>query len=309
MKTIGKAACIAALTISAAAGAHDFVCQRTIDGEVVHQVTDYPATVRVQVKVTNSHPTDASTALGVHDALADRLGLLLAPAAPFTLAVGQSQEYAWDLTLNSARECEALSSARACGENPMDVFRVDWDGGSAECRARLVCGAEVEGDGSCDASGANHHGLSFWKAHQGLVAACAARGPVDLGIAKVRTAADFEGILWGAAEQFADGTPRSKLDRSRFVLARELLVDTCNVRVLGAVWATSDQVDRALAALHGTACRDQQKLHLALALERDCDASRGVAVGSPAPDLAKAMAVDPTAPSGQSCTDEKGGSR
>lgn len=301
------AAGIAALGLSGSAGAHDFVCEKTIDGDVVHQVTQYPATLHVRIKVTNSHPKDASTALSVHDSLLDKAGLALSPSAPFTLGVGQSQEFAYDLTVNDVRACEELSAANVCANSPSDVFRVDWDGGSAQCRTRIVCAPEVEGDGSCDAQGLNRHGLSFWKAHEELVSACASKGQIDVGIAQLRGAAELEGMLWGDAEHFADGTARSKLDRMRFVLARELLVATCNVRVLGAVWATSDQVQRALEVLHGTACRDQEKLHLALALDRDCDASKHVLPGAATPEHAKSVAVDPTAPSGQACSDEIGG--
>jgi len=78
MKKETIAAAAAAIALSGAAGAHEFVCEKTIEGEVLHVVDSYPATLHFRIIVTNTHPTDASTALWVRD---DALAKFL-PAAP-----------------------------------------------------------------------------------------------------------------------------------------------------------------------------------------------------------------------------------
>jgi hypothetical protein len=136
-RTIAAAA--AALALSGAARAHEFACEKTIEGEVVHVVQAYPATVHVKVVVTNTHPTDASTALSVRDDLLARLGVKLALNAPFTLQVGQSAEIEAVMTIGSEAECFRLSRAQACTNSFEDTFQVVFDGGVAQCAARLIC--------------------------------------------------------------------------------------------------------------------------------------------------------------------------
>jgi hypothetical protein len=138
------AAAAAAIALSGAAGAHEFVCEKTIEGEVVHVVESYPATLHFKVIVTNTHPTDASTALGVRD---DALAKFL-PAVPFTLGVGQSLELDAAITVRSRAECLRLSHAPACNGGIDDVFQVMFDGRLAQCAARLVCMRDDGGEGA-----------------------------------------------------------------------------------------------------------------------------------------------------------------
>ena len=63
MKKLSYAAAAAAIVLSSSAGAHELVCEKTVDGNVVREVTHYPAKLRFKIMVTNTHPTDASTAL------------------------------------------------------------------------------------------------------------------------------------------------------------------------------------------------------------------------------------------------------
>jgi hypothetical protein len=132
------AAAAAAVLVSAAASAHEFACEKTIEGEVVHVVADYPATLHFKVVVTNTHPTDASTAVAVRDDLLTKLGAKLM-VAPFTLQVGQSAEFEAVVTVASAAQCFRLSSAQACTRSFEDAFQVLFDGGVAQCAARLIC--------------------------------------------------------------------------------------------------------------------------------------------------------------------------
>jgi hypothetical protein len=139
MKKGTIAAAAAAVALSGAAGAHEFACEKTIEGEVVHVVEAYPATLHIKVVVTNTHPTDASTALSVRDDLLARLGVKLTPKAPFTLQVGQSAELDATVTVGSAAECFRLSRAQKCEDSFEDAFQVLFDGGMAQCAARLIC--------------------------------------------------------------------------------------------------------------------------------------------------------------------------
>jgi hypothetical protein len=141
MRKVAFAAAAAAFSLSGAALAHDFVCEKTIDGEVVHEITGYPATVRFRVTVYNTHPTDASTALAVKDRVLESLGLDLAKATPFTIEVGHSVDFAAEVTVHSQSECMRLIRPQTCGFAGEDSFQVIFDGGVAQCAARLVCGA------------------------------------------------------------------------------------------------------------------------------------------------------------------------
>ena len=131
------AAAAAAIAWSGSVRAHEFACEKTVDGETVHVVSQYPATLHIKVVLTNTHPTDASVALAVHDDWLAALGVKLAPV-PFTLEVGQSIEFSRDVTVKNAAECLQASRAHAC--TSMDqAFQVVFDGGVAQCAARVVC--------------------------------------------------------------------------------------------------------------------------------------------------------------------------
>jgi hypothetical protein len=139
MKKGTIAAAAAAVAVSGAAGAHEFACEKTVEGDVVHVVAAYPATLHFKVVVTNTHPTDASTAWAVRDDLLTKLGVKLIPQVPFTLQVGQSAEFEATVTVANETECLRLSHAQACASSFEDAFQVMFDGGVAQCAARLIC--------------------------------------------------------------------------------------------------------------------------------------------------------------------------
>lgn len=141
------AAAAAAVVLSGGAYAHEFACEKTIEGQVVHVVAEYPATLQFKIVVTNTHPTDASTALAVRDDLLGALGVRLAEKVPFTLAVGASTEFGASVTVHNQRECLQLSQAQACKNSFEDVFQVVFDGGVAQCAAQLVCMPDGLGSG------------------------------------------------------------------------------------------------------------------------------------------------------------------
>ena len=146
MKKLSYAAAAAAIVLSSSARAHELVCEKTVDGNLVREVTHYPAKLHFKVVVTNTHPTDASTALSVNDDLMKALGITFTPAAPFTLGVGQSTEFDFDVTVKDEAQCLQLAKAQACAASFEDRFEVDFDGGSAQCAARVICKPEAGND-------------------------------------------------------------------------------------------------------------------------------------------------------------------
>ena len=132
------AAAAAAIASSAGASAHEFACEKTIDGSVVRVVDTYPSTLQFRIVVTNTHPTDTSVALSFRDDFLTALGLKL-PPTPFSLDVGQSIELSALVTVGSQAQCSELAGAQACTAGSTNAFQVLFDTGVAECSARLVC--------------------------------------------------------------------------------------------------------------------------------------------------------------------------
>jgi hypothetical protein len=300
-----------------------------VNGEVVHQIRHYPAKLHFKVVVTNTDNVP-STALSVEDKVLESLGFKFTPAPPFTLAVGQSVTSTFEVTVKTQAECEALAHANSCTGEFDDVFKVIHDVGETDASARILCGPEKkdscddeDDDGKHDGDdedsdadrdddhhdvddcgcreGGKKHGLGFWKVHEQALAQCVSGGKVDLGIAGVRTMADFEGVLWGSPEKSGDGHKRGKLDKERFLIARKLLVATCDVRVLGAAWEHKGEAEEAAKLVTTRKCSAMKKLELKLDQDRDCDGKHQVDAGPATPDHAKSIAVDPTRSSGEAC--------
>jgi len=85
----------------------------------------------------DTHPDDKSTALAVRDEVLTALGTSF--PVPFTLEVGQSTEFSASITVQDQAGCLRLSEAAACGTVAAGAFQVVFDGGVAQCAARLVC--------------------------------------------------------------------------------------------------------------------------------------------------------------------------
>jgi len=132
------AAAAAAIALSGKARAHEFACEKTIDGSVVRVVNTYPSTLQFRIVVTNTHPTDASVALAFRDDFLTALGLKL-PPTPFSLDVGQSIELSASVTIRNQAQCGELAGVQACTAGSTNAFQVLYDTGVAECSARLVC--------------------------------------------------------------------------------------------------------------------------------------------------------------------------
>jgi hypothetical protein len=293
------------LGLGAPAGAHEFTCEQSVDGAPLREVSRYPATLRFHFTVTNSHPSATSQAQGVEDALLAPQGFHFTPAAPFSLAAGQSVGGDFELTLRDEAECLALAAADGTEDRFIDNrLVVTWDTGSAVCSARAVCKATGAPPApECQPGQGATRGLGFWKTHVDAASVCLAAGPIDVGLARLTTMADVEGLLWGSPAKFANSTKRGALDTQRFLLARELLVATCNVRVLGAVPSSPELLSGAQAALQGTDCAALAAYEERLTHFQECGQDAATpAFGKADPGHAQSLARDATAPSSESCS-------
>jgi hypothetical protein len=136
--TIAAAAAAVVVVLSGAASAHEFACEKTIDGSVVRIVDRYPSTLLFRIVLTNTHPNDTSIALSFRDELLQSLGVTF-HSTPLAVDVGQSVELTASVTVTSEAQCLKLAGARACTAQSTDAFQVIFDGGVAQCSARLVC--------------------------------------------------------------------------------------------------------------------------------------------------------------------------
>ena len=149
------AAVAAATTVGAAAHAHELACDKTIDGEPIKVVSQYPAVITYRLTIHNTHPSADSTVMSARDAMLEPYGFHFTPAPPFDIPVGGKASTEFAVTVHSQDECLQMAAAQNGDTAPTapataidtvkpigrldNTFRVAWDLGTAECRARLVC--------------------------------------------------------------------------------------------------------------------------------------------------------------------------
>jgi hypothetical protein len=281
------------------AGAHDLICEKTVNGQSAVTVNSYPATVQYRFTVTNIHPTDVSIADTADDALLASRGFAFSPAPPFALDVGASTSMTFDVTLASEADCLALAAADGTVDANVDnVFVVTFDSGSAMCTARVVCGSPPPPP----PGGGATRTMGFFKTHEPALSQCLASGAIDLGFMKISTLSEALGLLWASPPRFGDGTRRGELDKLRLLLGRQTLTAICNQRLFGT---TTDLIASAVSALASTDC----SLIASLISMVDAFNNSGDSIGFPAgfdpgkatPRHAQSIAVDPTTPSGEVC--------
>jgi hypothetical protein len=297
---VGASLAAALMLLAGSAQAHELSCEKTVNGASFATVSRFPATVVWQVTITNTHPTATSVALLAKDSLFPQLDF----AAPLSIPVGQSVSGTYSQTIISYEACEDLAEDDQLKDLFVDNhYRVVWDGGEAQCSARLRCRDEMQ-----SAQAGATRTLGFFKTHVQALEACIDKGPVKLGFVSVDSTATALGLLWASPSTYSfpfNKTRRSDLDKARFLLARQTLVGTCNVRLFGSLPTPSDLLDDAAAALVGHDCA------LMLQLEPLVDGfnnsgddqpfPQGFVPGPATPGEARDRALDPTLPSGESC--------
>ncbi|WP_342377140.1 hypothetical protein NVS55_37760 [Myxococcus stipitatus] len=136
---------LGALAGACAANAHDLEVEKRVNGETSTTVSTYPATLVFSYTVTNVHPSLPSTLLTVADPLFASRGFRFTPAPPVDIPVGGSLTYQFTYTLDSFEDCLALAGEdddpSTPGETPgfTHAFRVAFQEGASEARARVVC--------------------------------------------------------------------------------------------------------------------------------------------------------------------------
>ncbi|NTX58019.1 hypothetical protein HUA74_20875 [Myxococcus sp. CA051A] len=296
------AACAAVVGLAGVAEAHDLTCSKLVNGQSSVQVTTYPFTANFSFQVNNIHPTLPSILLTAADPLLVLEGFSFIPPPPVVIPVGQSVTSNFALTINSYDDCRTLALLDGLVDDHIDnVFTSGFDLGSSLCTARITCvqpPPEV-----CTAT----RTLGFYKSHISAVQQCLAGGPIPLGsIGIVATLPGAEGLLWGDPAKYPiTGLPRSQLDRIRFLVARQMLVATCNQRLFGGLTVPPNLLALVLTALGSVDCTTLETLNTQLdAYNNSCDAGAfpgGFDPGPATPQAAQALAVDFTIPTGLIC--------
>lgn len=296
VSSIGVAA--GALLLTPLAHAHSFVCEKTVNDMSVVEVDAYPTTLSYEFTVINDHDQHASTAQSVSDPAMSSLGFSFEPATPFTLPFGGSVSDTFDVVVESFEDCMDLAAADGVADDRfVNVFEVTWDRGAAQCSATVVCVAPPPPPPPPQGLATRTPG--FFKTHPEAVEACLAESSFGIDLEAAL------GLLWGTPARFDTGEKRSKLDKSRFLLARHLLVASCNVELFDSQPEDADLIADAFAALFGTDCELMREL--AEALDEfnnsgtDEDLPEGFEAGPASPRDAAAIADDPTTPSGETC--------
>jgi hypothetical protein len=146
----------------------------------------------------------------------------------------------------------------------------------------------------------------FFKVHESALEQCVNLFPIELGgVGTVSTLPQALGVLWASPTLYPNGEPRTPLDTTRLLLARQVLVAHCNGYLLGWFPIPADLLWDGHAALSGTQCQGMEELREALR-EMNVDGRArplpdGFDPGPPTPAHAQSIAEDFTQPSGQSC--------
>lgn len=302
----------ASLLLGRAVLAHEFECEKQVNGVSVYEIDSYPATLNWTLEVKNIHPTEASTVLDLEDALLEALGFVFEPEAPYTLQLNDSETYTFQHTVADAAACARLSNGDGTQDDNIDnTFIVRWDSGEDQCMARVVCLDETPPPPPPPPpAGAATRTMGFFKTHLVPLQACLDEGAIDLGPSfdEIDTVAEALGLLWESPSRYGDDTRRSELDKHRFLLARQTLVAICNQRLFNTPTDPVDLIADALAALEGTDCELINQLANAVDQYNnsgtDEDFPEGFVKGPATPKTAAALATDPSIKTTDECTAE-----
>lgn len=174
MDTSWKAVAFAAAILATpVANAHEFICEKTVDGEAAIHVYTYPKTVTYEWTITNTHPTEPSTI----DDLTDTLFPALPFTLPQTLPVGGSVSDEQMLTIESYEACVELAAAGVLsplttsppsgdGVTLTNTLTVWYDGDpQTSCSAEVVCHPPED-----DGEGCLTRTPGYWGTHPAVTA-------------------------------------------------------------------------------------------------------------------------------------------
>jgi hypothetical protein len=313
MRRMWKAAAAAvALGWGSAASAHELTCEKRVDGQQVLTVSTYPTTVTFGFRVDNVHPTETSVMMRAEDGALMPWGWEWPFPLPQAIAVKDFVTHSFELELRSFEECELLASGGGMAGGTSSVtfdntFRVTWELGETQCRARLVCQPEQTPPCESGCEGGTTRTMGFFKTHEQALTQClsAHGGSISLGFVTVDSLEEALGLLWGSPARYEQGGKRSELDQKRFLLARQTLVGLCNQELFGTPTTPPDLLGQAVSALSGTDCGTIASLIGPVDAYNNSgtgtDFPEGFTKGPATPGHAHSIADDPTGPSGLSC--------
>ncbi len=305
------AAVVLALAAAPPASAHDLECDKTVRlndataGERLVEVHGYPARLSYEWEVTDLHPTAVSYLQWERDSLLFPAPRAPEGAGPDGLAIGDTPYvHGGSITIETYEQCADLANVTpAPGQIVIldNRYSAGFDRGEAQCTARVLCfPPELPGWAT--------RTMGFFKTHVDAAAQCLGGGelvtPIDLGFTSIEgepaaALSELLGLLWATPGAYQG------LDKARLLLARQLVVATCNERLFGADAGTL--VEAAQAALAGASCADILALVAAVdAFNESGDDNPfpvGFVPGAAAPTEAQALAAaEPITPSGLGCT-------
>jgi hypothetical protein len=337
-----KAALVAAVVgTSGAAGAHELVCDKDVEGGPFFAVRGYPTALDYTFTVYNASTTGRSQVLSAEDPLLATRGFEFEPPPPFYIPLGGTASDSFATTLESYEECLELAASDGRVDRYIDnYFTVGWDKGEYTCAARVKCvppreeppptdggtpptdggtpptdggtpptdgGTPPTDGGSPPPEGGATRTIGFYRNRPPYVEACLDEGPVDLGFITIPDSEEGVDTALGilrASPAFGPSGRRTELNQRRVQLGRQLFAAICNERLFGTDF--SDALEAAArAALSGDVCDDIQ------ALIDDVDdfnnSGTGESIGSPGPADpagAAARADEPAVlSSGEDCSD------
>jgi hypothetical protein len=302
------------LAAGGSASAHQFDCEKRVNGQQVATLNQYPATVRFDYRLTNTHPSHASVARKVVDPVLAGRGWSFPHTLPLTVPVGGRVEMEFTLEVGSYEECQTLAAQDGSDDSVLDTaFKVMWLLGEDQCTARLICQPPVAPPPPRDCRVTNTcsellvtRDEGFFKIHESALQQCVDTGPIELGtLGTVATLPDALGLLWANLNEHPNHTPRSPTDQKRLLLARQLLVAHCNGFVLATFPVEPTIMDEARAALSGGKCARLTSLTHRLRTHNEAGREQPLPEdfdpGQPTPGHAEGIAHDFTQPSGYVC--------
>jgi hypothetical protein len=307
----GWRAAVVAVVLGAAgaASAHQFDCELRVNGQQVATLGEYPATVRFDYRLTNTHPAHPSVAQKAVDPVLAQRGWRFKHALPLTVPVGGKAEMEFVLAVNSYEECQTLAAEDGSGDGILDTtFRVMWPLGEEQCTARLICQPpprDCRVTNTCSEQLATRD-EGFFKIHESALQQCLDAGPIELGtLGTVSTLPEALGVLWANLQVHRNHMPRSPTDQKRLLLARQLMVAHCNGFLLANFPPESMIMEEARAALSGGTCARLTTLTNRLKAHneygRELPLPEEIDPGPPTPEHAQSIAHDFTQPSGYLC--------
>lgn len=175
MRVAGKVWAAAALLVAAApavGSAHELECEKTVNGEVLLELSQFPAQLEYELVIRNIHPESASTVTDASDPLLESEGWTGFPPN-LVIPFGGEADETFTINLETFEDCLSLAANDGTIDDFIDnTFTVEWDDGSSVCAARVHCvetpngpptGQRFTGGGSVFGSGRDRvtHGFEI----------------------------------------------------------------------------------------------------------------------------------------------------